>query len=78
MDALAALYRDLHAHPELSFQEERTAAIVAEQLRGLGYETTTGVGTACDVGMLRNGDGPTALLRADMDRLPVAEDTGLG
>ncbi len=74
---LAALYRDLHAHPELGFHETRTAEIVAGRLRSLGFETTAGVGTTGVVGILRNGDGPTALLRADMDGLPVLEDTGL-
>jgi hippurate hydrolase len=74
---LAELYRDLHAHPELAFQETRTAAIVAERLRASGYETTTGVGGTGVVGVLRNGAGPTALLRADMDALPVLESTGL-
>ena len=74
---LPDLYRDLHAHPELAFQEERTAGIAAERLRDLGYETTTGVGRTGVVGVLRNGAGPTALLRADMDALPVAERTGL-
>jgi len=67
----------LHEHPELSFQETRTAAIVADQLLTLGYETTTAVGRTGVVGILRNGDGPTALLRADMDALPVLEQTGL-
>lgn len=74
---LAALYRDLHENPELSFQEERTAGVVAGRLRALGYETTTGVGRTGVVGVLRNGDGPTALLRADMDALPMQEKTGL-
>jgi hippurate hydrolase len=74
---LADLYRDLHAHPELSFQETRTAALVAGRLEALGYETTTGVGGTGVVGVLRSGDGPTALLRADMDALPVLEATGL-
>jgi amidohydrolase len=74
---LADLYRDLHAHPELSFQEHRTAGIVAGHLRDFGYETTTGVGGTGVVGVLRNGEGPTALLRADMDALPVLEQTGL-
>jgi amidohydrolase len=74
---LAELYRDLHRHPELSFQEHRTAALVAERLQALGFETTTGVGGTGVVGLLRNGDGPTALLRADMDALPMAEKTGL-
>lgn len=74
---LAELYRDLHRHPELSFRETRTAGIVADRLRALGLETTTGVGGTGVVGLLRNGDGPTALLRADMDALPVQEATGL-
>jgi amidohydrolase len=71
------LYRDLHAHPELAFQEQRTAGIVAGRLRDLGYETTTGVGVTGVVAVLRNGQGPVALLRADMDALPVLEQTGL-
>ena len=74
---LPDLYRDLHSHPELAFQEERTAGIVAGRLRDLGYETATGVGRTGVVGVLRNGAGPTALLRADMDALPVTERTGL-
>jgi hippurate hydrolase len=74
---LSRLYQDLHAHPELSFQETRTASIVAEQLRAFGYETTSGVGGTGVVGVLRNGSGGTALLRADMDALPVLEETGL-
>lgn len=76
-DDLGALYRDLHQNPELSFQEERTAGVVAGRLQALGYETTTGVGRTGVVGVLRNGDGPTALLRADMDALPMQEKTGL-
>ena len=74
---LADLYRDLHRHPELSFRETRTAAIAAERLRAAGFATTEGVGRTGVVGVLRNGPGPTALLRADMDALPVLEDTGL-
>jgi amidohydrolase len=74
---LTGLYRDLHAHPELSFAEHRTAGIVATRLRDLGYQTTTGVGRTGVVGVLANGDGPTVLLRADMDALPVLERTGL-
>lgn len=74
---LATVYRDLHAHPELGFAEHRTAAIVADWLTRLGFEVTTGVGRTGVVGILRNGAGPTALLRADMDGLPVAEATGL-
>jgi amidohydrolase len=71
------LYRDLHSHPELSNQEHRTAAKAAEQLDKAGYEVTTGVGGTGVVGLLRNGDGPTVMLRADMDALPVREATGL-
>src|SRR4051794_31614818 len=71
------VYRDLHAHPELAFQEKRTAGIVAERLSALGWEVTTGVGRTGVVGVLRNGEGPVVLLRADMDALPVREATGL-
>jgi amidohydrolase len=74
---LEDLYRDLHSHPELSNQEHRTAAKAAEQLDKAGYEVTTDVGTTGVVGVLRNGDGPTVMLRADMDALPVKEATGL-
>ena len=70
-------YRDLHAHPELSHQEHRTAARVAERLGQGGYRVQTGVGGTGVVGVLHNGDGPTVLLRADMDALPVREATGL-
>lgn len=71
------LYRDLHTHPELSFEETRTAAIAAGELRTAGFDVIEGVGITGVVGVLRNGDGPTVLLRADMDALPVAEETGL-
>ncbi|TDO55226.1 hippurate hydrolase [Kribbella sp. VKM Ac-2571] len=74
---LAEVYRDLHAHPELSLQETRTAGIVARHLGSFGYEVTSEVGGTGVVGVLRNGTGPVALLRADMDALPVAEQTGL-
>ncbi|MGG7104000.1 amidohydrolase [Rhodococcus sp. 24CO] len=74
---LAALYKDLHSHPELGFQEHRTAEIVATRLTSLGFDVTTGIGKTGVVGVLKNGPGPTALLRADMDALPVKEDTGL-
>jgi len=74
---LEGLYRDLHAHPELSDQERRTAAKAAEQLEWAGCEVSTGIGGTGVVGVLRNGDGPTVMLRADMDALPVREDTGL-
>jgi hippurate hydrolase len=74
---LESFYRDLHAHPELSHQERRTAQNVAERLRGDGCEVHEQVGGTGVVGVLANGDGPTVLLRADMDALPVAEQTGL-
>lgn len=74
---LADLYRDLHAHPELSFAETRTAAVVADRLERLGFVVTTGVGGTGVVGLLSNGAGPQVLLRADMDGLPVLESTGL-
>jgi hippurate hydrolase len=77
LDELAELYRDLHAHPELAFAEHRTAGIVADRLRDLGYQVTTGVGGTGVVGQLVNGAGPAVLLRADMDALPVLEQTGL-
>ena len=74
---LEALYKDVHAHPELSMQEKRTAGIAAGRLEKAGYEVTTGVGKTGVVGLLRNGEGPVVMLRADMDALPVAEDTNL-
>ena len=74
---LEALYKDVHAHPELSMQETRTADLAAQRLRDDGYEVTTKVGKTGVVGLLRNGDGPTVMLRADMDALPVEEATGL-
>ncbi|NEB81970.1 amidohydrolase [Streptomyces sp. SID14478] len=78
LPSLRALYRDLHAHPELSLQETRTAGVVAGRLRAQsGWEVTEAVGGTGVVGVLRNGEGPTVLLRADMDGLPVLEATGL-
>jgi hippurate hydrolase len=74
---LEELYKDLHRHRELSMQEERTAGVAAERLQGAGFEVTTGVGGTGVVGVLENGDGPTVMLRADMDALPVQEQTGL-
>src|SRR6476659_8948677 len=74
---LAGLYKDVHSHPELSMQETRTAKLAADRLRAAGYEVTTGVGKTGVVGLLRNGDGPTVMLRADMDALPIQEATGL-
>ncbi|MFM9368430.1 amidohydrolase [Streptomyces sp. Da 82-17] len=77
LPALLDLYRDLHAHPELSHQEFRTARIVAAQLREQGWTVTEGVGGTGVVGVLTTGPGPVVLLRADMDALPVREGTGL-
>ncbi|MFS4093353.1 amidohydrolase [Streptomyces sp. AF1A] len=74
---LEDLYRDLHRHPELSLHEHRTAGKLAGRLKGAGFETVEGVGGTGVVGRLRSGDGPTVLLRADMDALPVREATGL-
>ncbi|WP_298040880.1 amidohydrolase [uncultured Microbacterium sp.] len=74
---LEALYIDLHRHPELSFQETRTAGIAAGHLRDLGLEVEEGIGITGVVGVLRNGDGPVVWARADMDGLPVEELTGL-
>lgn len=74
---LEALYEDLHRHPELSGQEVRTAAKAARALSAAGYEVTEGVGGTGVVGVLRNGPGPVVMLRADMDALPVRENTGL-
>jgi metal-dependent amidase/aminoacylase/carboxypeptidase family protein len=74
---LEALYKDIHAHPELSMQETRTAGLAADRLRAAGYEVTSGVGKTGVVGLLRNGDGPIVMLRADMDALPIEEATGL-
>nr|WP_216671829.1 amidohydrolase [Corallococcus exiguus] len=74
---LDALYRDLHQTPELSLQEEKTAAKLAERLRKLGFEVTPKVGGHGVVALLRNGKGPTVMLRTDLDGLPVEEKTGL-
>jgi hippurate hydrolase len=71
------LYRTLHQHPELSDQEVNTAAAAAADLRDAGYEVHDKIGTTGVVGILRNGDGPTVLMRADMDALPMKEETGL-
>jgi len=74
---LESVYKDIHSHPELSMEESRTAGIAADRLRAADYEVTTGVGKTGVVGVLRNGSGPTIMLRADMDALPVREATGL-
>ena len=74
---LTALYTHLHTNPELSFREEATAKRIAEELRNAGLEVTTGVGKLGVVGTLKNGAGPTVLVRSDMDALPVKEETEL-
>ena len=76
-DSLEAIYKHLHAHPELSFMEVDTAALLAKELRALGFEVTEKVGNTGVVGVLKNGPGPTVLVRADMDALPIKEATGL-
>jgi amidohydrolase len=75
--SLDALYQDLHRTPELSLHEEKTAAKMVAQLRALGFEVTEKVGGTGVVGVLRNGRGPTVLLRTELDALPVKEETGL-
>ena len=77
MPKLMDLYRHLHANPELSMQEVKTAARMASEMKALGFEVTTGVGKTGVVAVLRNGPGKTLLIRADMDGLPVPEQTGL-
>ena len=77
MPALITLYEDLHANPELSFQEVETAKKLAARARALGFEVTEGVGKTGVVAVMRNGEGPVVMLRADMDGLPVIEQTGL-
>src|SRR5438132_6204727 len=74
---LQRLYLDLHQNPELSFHEEKTAAKLADRLRALGFEVTTGIAGTGVVGLLRNGAGPTVMIRTDLDALPVEEKTGL-
>ena len=74
--SMVALRRDIHSHPELSFEEERTSGIVADGLRELGLEVKTGVGGTGVTGLLRGGSsGRTLLIRADMDALPVEENS---
>ena len=75
--SLFEIYKDLHLHPELSFTEVRTAALLAKELRAAGYDVTEHVGSIGVVAVLHNGAGPTVLVRADMDALPVKEATGL-
>jgi amidohydrolase len=77
MDSLVLLYQHLHANPELSFEEHKTAERLAQELKAVGAEVTTGVGKTGVVGILKNGPGRTVLLRTDLDALPVTEQTGL-
>jgi amidohydrolase len=77
LDSLVELYHHLHQTPELSFQEKATAERFAAELRAAGFKVTTGVGGYGVVGVLKNGDGKTLMLRTDLDALPVAEETGL-
>ncbi len=83
--SLLAIYKDIHTHPELSGHEERTASLIAKELRAAGCQVTEHLGKYENsklkgygvVGVMKNGDGPTVLVRTDMDALPVTEDTGL-
>src|SRR5213083_1189470 len=85
LPSLLGIYKDIHTHPELSGYEERTAALVVKELRAAGCQVTEHVGKYENsklkgygvVGVMKNGDGPTVLVRTDMDALPVEEDTGL-
>jgi amidohydrolase len=85
LPSLLAIYKDIHSHPELSGHEERTAALIAKELRAAGCQVTDHIGKYENpklrgygvVGVMKNGDGPTVLVRTDMDALPVEEDTGL-
>ena len=74
---LESIYKDIHANPELSLQEQRTARLAADWLRQQGYEVTEKIGGTGVVGLMRSGEGATVLLRADMDALPMQEDSGL-
>ena len=84
MPNLVATYKDIHAHPELSHNEVRTSALLADELRKAGYNVTDHIGVYPDgshaygvVAILKNGPGPTLLIRADMDALPIVEETGV-
>ena len=74
---LDALYKDIHAHPEIAFQEEKTAARLAAEMRALGFEVTEHVGKTGLVAIYKNGDGPTIMVRTELDALPMEEKTGL-
>ncbi len=75
--ALFQLYKHLHANPEIAFQEVKTAQRMAQELKDAGFEVTAPIGGHGVVGILRNGDGPTLMLRTDLDGLPITEETGL-
>lgn len=77
LPGLMAIYRDLHQHPELAFQEVRSAKIMADAARAAGFTVTEKIGRTGVVAMLKNGPGPTVMIRADMDALPVTEQTNL-
>ena len=77
MPSLMTIYKDLHANPELSFMEVRSAGILATEARKLGFDVTEKVGGTGVVAVMKNGPGPVVLVRADMDGLPVTEQTGL-
>ncbi|MGY4622938.1 M20/M25/M40 family metallo-hydrolase [Bradyrhizobium sp. USDA 4486] len=74
---LETLYKDIHAHPEIAFQEEKTAAKLAAEMRALGFEVTEHVGKTGLVAIYRNGEGPTIMVRTELDALPMEEKTGL-
>ena len=74
---LDALYKDIHAHPEIAFQEVKTAAKLAAEMRAIGFEVTEQVGKTGLVAIYRNGDGPTIMVRTELDALPMEEKTGL-
>jgi amidohydrolase len=74
---LEALYKDLHAHPELAFEEVKTAAKLAAEMRTIGFEVTENVGKTGLVAIYNNGDGPTIMVRTELDALPMEEKTGL-
>ena len=74
---LDALYKELHAHPELAFQEVKTAARLAAEMRTLGFDVTENVGKTGLVAIYKNGDGPTIMVRTELDGLPMEEKTGL-
>ena len=75
-DDLDTLYLDLHAHPELAFQEHRTSELLADRVAALGFEVTRHVGRTGFVALLRNGPGPVVMLRTELDALPLEEKTG--